>query len=130
MLKVNQLTIGYGDRLLVRDISFEVAPGECVLLAGANGTGKTTLLKVLAEEGVCSENLRSQSDLRPSHKWAPPSNVPRVAQVSDPLPTSASVRKSVVFPVPLAPASRTHSPGTISKEMSRTRRRSPYPMVN
>ena len=30
-----------------------------------------------------SETLRSQSDLRPSHKWAPPSNVPRVAQVSE-----------------------------------------------
>ena len=48
MLKVDHITIGYGDRLLVRDISFELAPGECVLLAGANGTGKTTLLKRLA----------------------------------------------------------------------------------
>ena len=48
MLKVDHITIGYGDRLLVRDISFELAPGECVLLAGANGTGKTTLLSWLA----------------------------------------------------------------------------------
>ena len=86
MLKVDNKTIGHGDRILVRDISFEMAPGECVLLAGANGTGKTTLLRVLAEEGVCSETLRSQSDLRPSHKWAPPSNVPRVAQFSGPIP--------------------------------------------
>ena len=30
-----------------------------------------------------SENLRSQSDLRPSHKWVPPSDVPRVAQFSE-----------------------------------------------
>ena len=75
-----------------------------------------------------SENLRSLCDLRPSHKWAPPSNVPRVAQVSDPLPTSASVRKSVVFPVPLAPASRTHSPGATSKEMSRTSGWLPWPI--
>jgi iron complex transport system ATP-binding protein len=50
MLKVDKLTIGYGDRILVRDISFEVAPGECILLAGANGTGKTTLLRTLAAE--------------------------------------------------------------------------------
>ena len=38
------------------------------------------------EVGRGSENLRSQSDLRPSHKWAPPSNVPRVAQFRGPTP--------------------------------------------
>ena len=56
MLRVDKMTIGYSDRILVRDISFEMAPGECVLLAGANGTGKTTLLRTLAAEGACSEN--------------------------------------------------------------------------
>ena len=40
-----------------------------------------------------SETLRSQSDLRPSHEWAPPSIVPRVAQVSeDALPPLENVR--------------------------------------
>ena len=61
MLKVENLSIGYGNRILVRDISFELAPGECVLLAGANGTGKTTLLKRLA--GMSRQIPSSVSDL-------------------------------------------------------------------
>ena len=61
MLKVDHITLGYGDRILVRDISFELAPGECVLLAGANGTGKTTLLKRLA--GLSRQIPSSVSDL-------------------------------------------------------------------
>ena len=90
-LQVHLPFIGYGDHILVRDISFELFPGECILLAGANGTGKSTLLRMLAEEGVCSETLRSLRDLRPSHKWAPPSNEPRVAQVSEHTPSSAGI---------------------------------------
>ena len=79
-LQVDNLTIGYGNRTLVRDISFELAPGECVLLAGPNGTGKTTLLRVLAGKGMCSENLRSRGDLRPSHGKIIliPTNIPKV----------------------------------------------------
>ncbi len=52
MLEVHHLTIGHDGRDLVRDISFGLAQGECVLLAGPNGAGKTTLLKALATEGA------------------------------------------------------------------------------
>lgn len=37
-----------GDRLLFRGLSFVLAPGELIWLRGANGRGKTSLLRVLA----------------------------------------------------------------------------------
>lgn len=48
MLDVSNISAGYGDRAVVRGLSFKVAAGECVLLRGSNGCGKTTLLKTMA----------------------------------------------------------------------------------
>jgi len=69
MLKVEHMTIGYGNRILAKDISFELAKGECVLLAGPNGTGKTTLLKKLAK--MASKIPSSVSDLLGMTKECP-----------------------------------------------------------
>lgn len=48
MLKVSDISVGYGSRAVLSGLSFEVAQGECVLLRGSNGSGKTTLLKTIA----------------------------------------------------------------------------------
>lgn len=37
-----------GERVLFREVSVTVRPGEALVLRGANGTGKTTLLRILA----------------------------------------------------------------------------------
>ena len=48
-----------------------------------HGFSEDEILMFLSSGSTPSENLRSPCDLRPSHKWAPPSNVPRVAQFSE-----------------------------------------------
>lgn len=48
MVEVRNLAFSYGSRQVLRDVSFVVSPGETVAVVGANGVGKTTLLKVLA----------------------------------------------------------------------------------
>ena len=51
MMEIRHLRLAYGPRILAQDISFHLEGGECVLLAGANGCGKSSLLRVLAEPG-------------------------------------------------------------------------------
>jgi heme exporter protein A len=48
MLSVQGLHLWRGDRHVLRNVSFEVASGRCVLLTGRNGAGKTTLLRAIA----------------------------------------------------------------------------------
>ena len=44
---VENLRKGYGDRLLIDDLSFKVPPGAIVGIIGANSAGKTTLCRML-----------------------------------------------------------------------------------
>lgn len=46
-LEVQSLSAGYGAMTVLRDLSLCVAPGEIVGVLGANGMGKTTLMKTL-----------------------------------------------------------------------------------
>ncbi|MBM6897719.1 ABC transporter ATP-binding protein [Pseudoflavonifractor capillosus] len=48
MLKVNNINVYYGAIHAIKDISFEVHPGEVVTLIGANGAGKTTTLQTIS----------------------------------------------------------------------------------
>ena len=47
MLKVENISTGYGKKQVLFDVSFEVSKGEIVLFAGSNGSGKSTLLKAI-----------------------------------------------------------------------------------
>jgi len=48
MLSARHLSFGYGERLVLDDVSLDVKPGSITVLIGPSGTGKTTLLRCLA----------------------------------------------------------------------------------
>ena len=70
MLSVQQLESGYGESVVLRDISIEVKPGQVVCLMGRNGVGKTTLCKSImgilkAREGEIKYNDETITKLAP-----------------------------------------------------------------
>jgi ATP-binding cassette subfamily F protein 3 len=48
VLKIKNLSIGYGAKVVAADIDFDVKAGEKLALLGLNGQGKTTFIKTLA----------------------------------------------------------------------------------
>lgn len=50
MISTNGVTLQYGKRKLFEDVSITFSPGNCYGLIGANGSGKSTFLKILSGE--------------------------------------------------------------------------------
>ena len=48
VVEAKGLSKGYGDRLLIEDLSFSLPPGGIIGVVGANGAGKTTLFRMIA----------------------------------------------------------------------------------
>ena len=48
MLEIRNIDVFYGDVQVIRDVSFAVNKGEVVALIGANGAGKSTILKTIS----------------------------------------------------------------------------------
>ena len=63
MIKVESLNKNIKDKGILKDISFEVAEGECVALIGPNGAGKTTLLDCLLGDKLVTSGQVSIQDL-------------------------------------------------------------------
>ncbi|MBJ8543682.1 ABC transporter ATP-binding protein [Clostridioides difficile] len=49
MLKTNNLSVGYNNKVVISNINVEVKNGEILCLLGSNGSGKTTLLRSLSK---------------------------------------------------------------------------------
>lgn len=50
MISAANITLAYGKRILFKDVNIKFTPGNCYGLIGANGSGKSTFLKILAGE--------------------------------------------------------------------------------
>jgi len=48
MLEIKEIDVYYGDLQVIRGVSFQVNKGEVVALVGANGAGKSTILKTIS----------------------------------------------------------------------------------
>lgn len=51
MIRFDNIRLGYGDRTLIENLSAEVRRGQLTALVGRNGTGKSTLLRAIAQLG-------------------------------------------------------------------------------
>lgn len=72
ILTVENLTKSYGEKVLFSDISFTIADKQRIGLIGVNGTGKSTLLKIIAgietaEKGKVTHANKFQIEYLPQH---------------------------------------------------------------
>ena len=70
MIRVENLTVAYGERVILENLNFQVAAGEFVGLLGPNGSGKSTLLNAMTglvplQSGSVRYNGASLDDWRP-----------------------------------------------------------------
>jgi ATP-binding cassette subfamily F protein 3 len=65
LLAIDDQTVGYGERVVLRHVSLTIAPGDRIALLGRNGAGKSTLTKLLAGELRAMNGKRVEArDLR------------------------------------------------------------------
>ena len=68
VLKVRDITKSYDGRRILQNVTFNVRNGERVAILGDNGTGKTTLLKIiLGEETADAGTVKKGVGLRPAY---------------------------------------------------------------
>ena len=64
MFVLQEITLEFGSRVLFGDLSWHIKPNEKIGLIGANGTGKSTLLRVISGEySPTSGNISKRNDL-------------------------------------------------------------------
>ena len=116
-LVYTQLSKRFGKRVLFSGLSLGLTGGQCILLTGKNGTGKTTLMRILAgleKPDSCSVEIRGAK-----HSWRKVRNTLQQSVMylhQQPYMFSGSVRHNLNYALPrqLSKAERQTQIQTIS----------------
>src|ERR1043165_491525 len=97
MLKIQNLSVSYGPRRILHDISLDVQSGEVLALIGPNGAGKSTLIRAVSGVIPYTGQIRTNGDdfvsLPAIQRARYIATVPQAA----PLPPAYTVWETVLF---------------------------------
>ena len=98
MLKIQSLSVSYGSRQILHDVSLNVQSGEVLALIGPNGAGKSTLIRAVSGViPIASGNVRTNGDdfasLSPIQRARYVATVPQAVS----LPPAYTVWETVLF---------------------------------
>ncbi len=103
LVELNNLTFGYGDRVILRDVSLQVPRGQVTALMGVSGGGKTTVLRLIGGQirGQQGQTLFDGQDvgaMRQSELYAARRRMGMLFQFGA-LVTDMTVFDNVAFPL-------------------------------
>lgn len=87
-LTVRDLSLGYGDRIILEGLNFSVSEGDYLCIVGENGSGKTTLMRTLLQlrepyrGWILTGDGLQQSEIGYLPQQKPPSNMQAIFCIS------------------------------------------------
>jgi zinc transport system ATP-binding protein len=116
ILSVQGLKIGFGNRVVFQELSFEAQRGDCLAVIGPNGSGKTVLLKALLHLVPYQGEIRWSPDARVGY-------VPQKIAADRQLPLRLRdllAAKAAILKVPTAELHRIHEDVGLTEELLNT----------
>jgi energy-dependent translational throttle protein EttA len=121
VIEVENLRKGFGDRLLIEDLSFSLPPAGIVGIIGPNGAGKSTLFKMLAgreEPDGGSIKIGDTVDLSPTSTRTATTSIPTPPSTTRspaaPRCSMSAAARSTVAPTCRASTSRAPTTASVS----------------
>ena len=101
LIKIENISSGYGSTVIVNNFSFEVEQGQILSITGSNGMGKTTLMKTImglidAKEGKITFKDEDITNSSPNHRSK--SGIGYVPQGRE-IFSSLTVEQNIMLPV-------------------------------